>query len=115
MQIGRFKRQIWGYYRRHGRKMPWRRTRDPYRIAVLEIMLQQTQVARVAKFYPVFIKKFPDFRALAQARIAEVLTVWQGMGYNRRALALQELSRIVLEKFNGRLPCGRVNWNRFPA
>ncbi len=105
---GRFRSIIWQYYRKCGRRMPWRRTRDPYRILVSEIMLQQTQVARVVRFYPAFIKKFPDFRSLAQAKTADVLRAWQGMGYNRRALALQRLSRIVLEKFNGRLPHERA-------
>ncbi|MCL4527968.1 MAG: A/G-specific adenine glycosylase, partial [Chloroflexi bacterium] len=115
MQIPRFRRIIWAYYRRHGRAMPWRHTRDPYRIVVSEIMLQQTQVARVLKFYPVFIKKFPNFRALARARTPAVLAAWQGMGYNRRALALQKLSRIVLEKFNGRLPHGREELESLPG
>ncbi len=100
----RFRAIIWAYYSHNGRKMPWRRTRDPYRIVVSEIMLQQTQVSRVLKFYPNFIKRFPTFQALAHARTADVLRVWQGLGYNRRALALQRLSRIVLEKFNGKLP-----------
>jgi len=95
--------------------MPWRRTRDPYRIAVSEIMLQQTQVARVLVFYPKFVKQFPGFRALARARTADVLRAWQGLGYNRRALALQNLSRIVLEKFNGRLPRSREGLEALPG
>lgn len=95
--------------------MPWRRTRDPYRILVSEIMLQQTQVSRVLKFYPAFMKRLPDFRALAHARVATVLRAWQGMGYNRRALALRRLSRIVLEKFNGRLPRSRAELESLPG
>lgn len=104
MSEEKFKKIIWEHYRRHKREMPWRRTRDPYRILVSEVMLQQTQVVRVMRFYPHFIKQFPDFRSLARARTAAVLRAWQGLGYNRRTLALQRLSRIVLEKFNGRLP-----------
>jgi len=95
--------------------MPWRRTHDPYRILVSEVMLQQTQVARAMKFYPEFIREFPDFRALARAKTPAVLRAWQGMGYNRRALALQKLSRIVLERFNGRLPRERPELEALPG
>lgn len=84
--------------------MPWRETRDPYRILVSEIMLQQTQVARVIGFYEKFIKQFPDFKSLVQAKTADILRVWQGLGYNRRALALQRLAKEVIEKYDGRLP-----------
>lgn len=115
MLTTQFQKVILSHYRREGRAMPWRRTRDPYRILVSEIMLQQTQVSRVLKFYPTFIKKFPNFRALARARISVVLRAWQGMGYNRRALALQRLSRIVLEKFNGRLPRERAALESLPG
>jgi len=95
--------------------MPWRKTRDPYRILVSEIMLQQTQVSRVGPFYRNFIKKFPDFRALAAAKTVDVLKAWQGLGYNRRAIALQNLSRIVLEKFNDRLPDDRDDLESLPG
>ena len=103
----KFKRTIWEYYRAHRRPMPWRRARDlrdPYRILVSEIMLQQTQVSRVVGFYENFIKKFPDVRTLAGAKTAEVLKAWQGLGYNRRALALQRLAKEVVEKYQGKLP-----------
>jgi A/G-specific adenine glycosylase len=114
--IRRFKAAIWRHYRRHGRHdLAWRRTRDPYRILVSEVMLQQTQVSRVAKFYPRFVARFPNFRALARARTADVLRAWQGMGYNRRALALQKLSRVVLERFNGRLPRERAALEALPG
>lgn len=114
--IRAFKATVLRHYRRHGRHgLAWRRTRDPYRILVSEVMLQQTQVSRVAKFYPAFIKKFPNFRALARARTADVLRAWKGMGYNRRALALQKLSRIVLEKFHGRLPRERAALEALPG
>jgi A/G-specific adenine glycosylase len=111
----RFKDIIWAYYRHNRREMPWRRTHDPYRILVSEIMLQQTQVARVMKFYPDFIKKFPDFRALAHARTVAVLRAWQGLGYNRRALALRRLAKIILEKYNGRLPRERAALESLPG
>jgi A/G-specific adenine glycosylase len=84
--------------------MAWRRTKDPYRILVSEIMLQQTQVSRVAGFYKNFIKKFPNFRVLAHAKTSDVLIAWQGLGYNRRALALQNLAKEVVLKHKGKLP-----------
>lgn len=104
MTPSRFEEIIWSYYKAHRRKMPWRETRDPYRILVSEIMLQQTQVARVIGFYEKFIKQFPDFEALSRAKTPDVLRVWQGLGYNRRALALQRLAKEVVEKYSGRLP-----------
>jgi A/G-specific adenine glycosylase len=77
------------------RDLPWRRTRDPYRILVSEVMLQQTQVARVVPYYDAFLARFPDARALADAPAADVLRAWSGLGYNRRALALQAAARSV--------------------
>ncbi len=107
MTIAKFRKTIRAHYRTHPRPMPWRRTRDrrdPYKILVSEIMLQQTQVARVIPFYENFIKKFPDFKTLARAKTSELLKAWQGLGYNRRALALQKLAREALIKYNGKLP-----------
>ena len=107
ISIGRFRTLVWGYYRAHGRDLAWRRTKNPYRILVSEIMLQQTQVSRVAPFYEKFIKQFPTFRALAEARTADVLHAWQGLGYNRRALALQKIAAMVVRDHNGKLPNDR--------
>src|SRR5271155_820779 len=116
MSVERFKKEIRRYYLKNGRHgMLWRKTRDPYRIVVSEIMLQQTQVARVEKFYPRFIKKFPNFRALARARTSDVLRAWQGMGYNRRALALQRLARIVNDQYHGKLPRERAALEALPG
>jgi A/G-specific adenine glycosylase len=84
--------------------MPWRETKDPYRILVSEIMLQQTQVVRVEEKYPKFIRAFPDFKALNRAPLAKVYGVWQGMGYNRRALALKKIAHIVVNDYKGTLP-----------
>lgn len=100
----RFRNKIWRYWRMHRRDLPWRRTKNPYRILVSEVMLQQTQVARVFDYYPRFVRKFPDFAALARARVVDVLRAWQGLGYNRRALALHALTGEVKEKYGGRLP-----------
>jgi A/G-specific adenine glycosylase len=83
--------------------MRWRKTKDPYKILVSEIMLQQTQVPRVEKFYPKFVKAFPNFCVLARAPLKSVLRLWQGMGYNRRAIALKKLAQEVVEKHDGEL------------
>ena len=99
-----FRRVIRSYYREHGRDLPWRRTKNPYRILVSEMMLQQTQVERVEGYYPRFLKQFPDFEALAEAPLADVLAAWQGLGYNRRALFLKKLAHAVMEKYDGALP-----------
>jgi A/G-specific adenine glycosylase len=102
--VRRFRRHIGRFFQDHGRRMPWRETSDPYRILISEIMLQQTPVARVAHKYEPFITAFPDLAALARAPLRDILAVWQGLGYNRRALALQRLARMVVAEFDGRLP-----------
>lgn len=99
-----FQKIIWKYYADHGRRLPWRRTRDPYKILVSEVMLQQTQVSRVASYYKKFLKEFPTIRALAAAPLADVLGAWQGLGYNRRALMLKRLAERVAEEYDGKLP-----------
>jgi A/G-specific adenine glycosylase len=104
-RLTNFKREIWRYYRASGRHdLPWRKTRDPYAILVSEIMLQQTQVDRVIPFYQRFIAEFPNFDQLAQASVPQVLKAWQGLGYNRRALALKKISEIVVGRYQGKLP-----------
>lgn len=100
-----FQNEVMEFYETKGRHdMEWRLRFDPYRIVVSEVMLQQTQVPRVAVMYPAFIEKFPDFASLAAAPQAELLAAWQGMGYNRRALNLQKLAVRVQEEFGGILP-----------
>ena len=95
---------IYSYYRKHARQFPWRETTDPYRILVSEIMLQQTQTFRVMGKYEAFIKAFPDFATLAGAQLNTVLSLWQGLGYNRRALSLKKTAEIVVSNFHGTLP-----------
>ena len=87
------RRRLLGWYARHGRDLPWRRTHDPYAILVSEVMLQQTQVSRVLPAYRRFLERFPTLRALARAPLADVLREWQGLGYNRRARDLQRAAR----------------------
>ena len=80
--------ELLAWFRRHGRDLPWRRTREPYAILVSEVMLQQTQVERVIPRYERWLERWPTVEALASASPAEVIVEWQGLGYNRRALAL---------------------------
>jgi A/G-specific adenine glycosylase len=86
------------WFGRAGRDLPWRATRDPYRVLVAEVLAQQTQAARAAAAWPRFLERFPDVAALAAATPAEVLRAWQGLGYNRRALALRATARAVVER-----------------
>ena len=83
------------WYREHGRDLPWRRTRDPYAILVSEVMLQQTQAARVVPRYLAWLERWPTVEALAAASTADVIRAWQGLGYNRRALNLQRAARQI--------------------
>ncbi|MCK9630964.1 MAG: A/G-specific adenine glycosylase [Methanoregula sp.] len=114
--IAAFRQMVLSHYEQSGRHdMPWRHTTDPYHILVSEIMLQQTQVERVTIKYPEFIAAFPDFTALAHAPLADILRVWQGMGYNRRAIALQKCAIRVTEEFRGILPRDVETLATFPG
>lgn len=100
-----FVQTVTDFYTIHGRHtLPWRKTKDPYKILVSEIMLQQTQVDRVVPKYKVFLKIFPNFRTLAEASLGEVLTQWQGLGYNRRAKMLHTCAKEVMSTYKGSYP-----------
>ncbi len=92
------------WFARDHRQLPWRETRDPYRILVSEIMLQQTQADRVVPKYHDFLERFPSAAALADAPASEVIRAWAGLGYNRRALNLQRACQAVMEQFGGEFP-----------
>ena len=100
-----FKQTMHELYRSSGRSFPWRETRDPYEILVSEFMLQQTQVERVMAKYGEFLSLFPNFSSLARADLQAMLHAWQGLGYNRRAIALKKTAVAVEEEHGGRLPC----------
>ncbi len=112
--VARFRQKIYQHYRQHGRTLPWRATTDPYHILVSEIMLQQTQVDRVLPKYELFISTFPDFPSLATAPLREILTVWQGLGYNRRGIALQRIAQRVVAEHGGQLPDTVETLRSFP-
>jgi A/G-specific adenine glycosylase len=103
-QVKSFRKEIYRYFKEFGRDLPWRKTLDPYRILVSEIMLQQTQVDRVINKYNEFIKVFPGFPSLKRAPLARIFSIWRGLGYNRRALALKKIARVVVQEYGGRLP-----------
>src|SRR3984893_2665607 len=99
-----FQRALLGWYREHGRDLPWRRTRDPYPVLVSEFMLQQTQVGTVLPYYKNWRRRFPNFTALARASEAEVLHAWQGLGYYARARNLHSTAKQVVDRHGGRFP-----------
>jgi len=110
-----FRRLVRDAGRHHHRPMPWRADPTPYHVVVSEIMLQQTQVARVLGKYATFIALFPDFQSMASAPLADVLRAWQGLGYNRRARSLWEVARAVVAKHHGVLPAGEADLRALPG
>ncbi len=93
-KIRKFRAMIFRWWKTHSRDLPWRRTHDPYKILISEVMLQQTQVSRVLPKYKEFLKKFPSLSELQKSSTADVLKAWRGMGYNRRALYLKKIRTI---------------------
>lgn len=97
-----FRDAVFTYYKTQGRHtLPWRKTRDSYRILVSEVMLQQTQVERVIPYYEAWMKKFPTVESLARAPLADVITLWQGLGYNRRAKMLHDAAKKLVNEGGG--------------
>jgi A/G-specific adenine glycosylase len=110
-----FRRRLLRWFRQHGRDLPWRRTRDPYRVAVSEFMLQQTQVSRVEGFYHDFLARFPTVHHLAAAPPAAVREAWEGLGYYRRAHNLHALARQVVDTRNGLFPDDPAKLRELPG
>ena len=110
-----FQRRLLAWYGRFRRDLPWRRTRDPYRILVSEIMLQQTQVERVIPKYQEWLIKFPSLEALAKAGTAEVREAWYPLGYNIRPLRLRDIARAVVRRHRGRIPASRETLLALPG
>ncbi len=113
--VEHFQSTVYAYYRSHRRDLPWRKTSDPYKILVSEIMLQQTQVKRVERKYEQFLQSFPTFEALAIAPLHDVLDVWRGLGYNRRAIALKKIAHIIVHEFHGKLPVDEEVLRKLPG
>lgn len=119
-QIKTFQKTIYDHYHTHGRTFAWRITEpcntiSPYHIFVSEVMLQQTQTSRVAKLYPHFIQRFPDFRTLANAALHDVLHAWQGLGYNRRARFLHQSATTVHTQYNDIVPRDVITLQTLPG
>ena len=113
--VTEFRRRLIRWFRRHGRDLPWRRTRDPYHIVVSEFMLQQTQVSRVQEYYPRFLARYPTIHDLASASPREVRETWEGLGYYRRAANLHRLAATVVEAHAGRVPDDVEGLQRLPG
>ncbi len=115
MQLSAFRKIVWAHYRRHRRDFAWRNTQDSYHILVSEVMLQQTQAQRVEGFYRKFLAEFPTVSALANAPVRNVLRLWQGLGYNRRAVMLKRAAEIIAERLGGRIPAFQDDLEMLPG
>ena len=110
-----FRRRLLRWFRRHGRDLPWRRTRDPYHVIVSEFMLQQTQVARVEAYYHRFLERYPSIESLAAASPSMVRESWDGLGYYRRASNLHRLAQEVVLDHAGVVPADPVELRQLPG
>jgi A/G-specific adenine glycosylase len=110
-----FRSGLLGWYRRNGRDLPWRRTRNPYRILVSEFMLQQTQVGTVLPYYKEWLRRFPNFAALARASQSDVLHAWQGLGYYARARNLHAAAKEVIKRHGARFPTALEKIEELPG
>jgi A/G-specific adenine glycosylase len=113
--LSRVQNALLAWYHRERRDLPWRETRDPYRIWVSEIMLQQTRVAAVLEYYRRFLARFPDVHALAAAKEEDVLAAWSGLGYYRRARAIHAAARKVVTEFGGKFPATAETLSELPG
>ena len=109
----RFRRRLLSWYRRNGRDLPWRRTRDPYRVLVSEVMLQQTQVDRVVPKYKEWLTNYPTFESLAAATTRQVIRTWYPLGYNIRPKRLRAIAIEVVKRYSGQLPSDEATLRSF--
>lgn len=110
-----FRRRLLAWFRRAGRDLPWRRTRDPWAVVVSEFMLQQTQVSRVVDYYDRFLRRYPTLADLAAAPARAVREAWDGLGYYRRAANLHRLARAVVKDHGGLVPSDPAELVRLPG
>lgn len=103
-QVTDFQETVWEYFRTHQRSMPWREDPSAYDVLVSELMLQQTQVPRVIPKFQEFMTRFPDVQTLAAAPLADVLIVWSGLGYNRRAKFLHDAAKVTVSDYDSVIP-----------
>ncbi len=114
-QLTEFRLKLLDWFQVHQRPLPWRTTKDPYRIWVAEVMLQQTQVKKVLEYYDRFIAQFPDVVTLSQASLQQVLKAWEGLGYYARARNLHRAARIVMENYGGKIPTEFKEFKKLPG
>jgi A/G-specific adenine glycosylase len=114
-KVKAFQARLLAWFRQNGRDLPWRRTRDPYRILVSEVMLQQTQVERVRKYYERFLQEYPTVQDLAAARPARVQESWDGLGYYARARNLHAAARTIARRYGGEFPRRREEVMALPG
>lgn len=110
-----FQRTVWDFYHTHKRELPWRETVDPYAILVSEVMLQQTQVKRVIPKYEEWLITFPSFESVASAALSDVLSLWKGLGYNRRALNFKKCAELIVSTHESRLPKSEKELHALPG
>jgi len=110
-----FRRRLLAWYGAYRRDLPWRANRDPYRVWLSEIMLQQTRVAAVIEHYQEFLRRFPTIKKLAAAREATVLAAWSGLGYYRRARMLHAAAKVVVREYGGKFPTTAEGWQALPG
>lgn len=115
IEVSSFRRRLISWYDGDHRDLPWRKNRDPYRVWVSEIMLQQTRVAAVLEHYRRFLERFPTVGDLARAREASVLTVWSGLGYYRRARNLHAAAKKIVNDHSGKFPTSSADWEQLPG
>ena len=115
-QIKQFQKTVWNYYKTSARhNLPWRKNINPYHIWVSEVMLQQTQVDRVVKFFDAWMKQFPTVQKLANASQIEILKQWKGLGYNSRAIRMKQAAQAIVSDYKGRFPSDYSELQKLPG
>ena len=110
-----FSKNLTSWYTKNARDLPWRRTKDPYKIWVSEIMLQQTTVKAVIPYYAKWIKTFPTIQHVAKAPLQKILKTWQGLGYYSRARNLHKSAKMIVNEFNGQIPQDPLTLRKLPG
>src|SRR5271167_2599654 len=113
--LNKLRTALLDWYQQNRRELPWRRSADPYRVWVSEIMLQQTRVAAVLYHYARFLQRFPTVQALASAREQSVLALWSGLGYYHRARRLHQAAKVIIRERKGEFPRSAEAWRELPG
>ena len=114
-EIAQFRKNLLAWFKTHHRKLPWRETKEPYRIWISEVMLQQTQVKKVLEYYQKFVDRFPDVQHLAEVNLQDVLKIWEGLGYYARARNLHKAAKVVMRDLAGEIPSDYTTFRKLPG